>query len=88
MILFPKVVVKHSGTVCSAHTNEPIEVNISLPVARTRRSRDNINSNYKKVLVLNKLKKMNREKGEEFTMIEKEQAHAILAIFSVNLSAI
>ena len=41
MILFPKVVVKHSGTVCSAHTNEPIEVNISLPVARTRRSRDN-----------------------------------------------
>ena len=36
MILFPKVVVKHSGTVCSAHTNEPVEVNISLPVARTR----------------------------------------------------
>ena len=46
MILFPKVVVKHSGTVCSAHTNEPIEVNISLPVARTRQSRDNINDVY------------------------------------------
>ena len=26
MILFPKVVVKHSGTVCSAHTNEPVVV--------------------------------------------------------------